>query len=488
MAMFSDLFSKGVRWVLAGVVAAGLAACGGSGVGSNGTGAAPQGSGAGTVTGFGSVFIDGVAYDDSEAVVLVEESDGSTTSTETKIGQRVEVVYEAGDASRGVARRIRVEAAVIGPVDRVEADVLVVLGQTVHINADPAQGPVTVFDTATGSAVGGDLTDLAAGDPVEVHALRRVVGSAVELWATRVERLDLLARLRVSGVITATSAEGFNLGSLSVRTGSASLLPGNTLPAKDQWVVVYAQPADLAGSVLTARRVRIGERATVPVLEDEAHLGGFVAALADDGSRFEVDGGVVKVLATTRVEPEGAVLAAGRYVRVEGSYDVEGVLVAREIHVQTADDVSELHGTVVQINDSLTTFRVRDTWVDVLDTTVIDWGNCSAGVLADDLYVAVRGPLRRGVLQASSIVCEKEVAASGKVIERHGSVSALDPVARQLTLLHHDDLLIVRWSDSTYFRAPLTAASLQLNDALEVEGRMDGAVLVATKIKPRSGR
>ncbi len=469
--------------LLAVGMAFGLAACGGSGVGSNGTGAAPQGSGTGTVTGFGSVYIDGVAYEDSDAAVEVEEADGTTTAAETKMGQRVEVVYEPS-SSRANARRIRVEASLIGSVDSVGTTSLVVLGQTVRVNSDASAGPVTVFDTAADPALGGDLSDLAAGDPVEVHAVRKTVGTSVELWATRVERLDALLRLRASGVITATSATGFSLGSLTVNTGAAKVLPAGTVPAVEQWVVVYATKDDLAGNVLAAQRVRVGERATVPVSEDEAHLGGYVAKLDSGSGQFKIEDIVVKVQTSTRFEPSGATLADGQYVRVEGSYDSDGNLLASEIHVRTADDATELHGSVVQINDTLDTFRVRDTWVDVTASTVVSSG-CT---LADDLYVEVRGVMSRGVLQAASIVCEKESAPTGKVIERHGTVSALSAASKQLTLLHHSDSLTVRWTGTTYFRAPLTADTLALDQSIEVEGRMEGSVLVATKIKPRSSR
>lgn len=484
------------RAVLAALLAVGMAfglvACGGSGVGSNGTGAAPQGSGTGTVTGFGSVYIDGVAYEDSDATVEVEEADGTTTAAETKMGQRVEVVYEPS-SSRANARRIRVEASLIGSVDSVGTTSLVVLGQTVRVNSDASAGPVTVFDTAADPALGGDLSDLAAGDPVEVHAVRKTVGTSVELWATRVERLDALLRLRASGVITATSATGFSLGSLTVNTGAAKVLPAGTVPAVEQWVVVYATKDDLAGNVLAARRVRVGERATVPVSDDEAHLGGYVASLASGGSQFKIEDIVVKVQTSTRFEPSGATLAEGQYVRVEGSYDSDGHLLASEIHLQT-DDSSVVIGTVVDLNSDRDTFRVRDTWVNVHDPAGIDLSAC-AGVtaLADELYVEVHGEMRRGVLEATSIVCKAKADAepTGKVIERHGTVSALDSVSKLLTLQHHSDDLKVRWTGTTYFRAPLTEGSLSTlpaNQTVEVEGRMDGSVLVATKIKLRSSR
>lgn len=477
--------------LLAWTMALSLAACGGSGVGSNGTGAAPQGSGTGTVTGFGSVYIDGVAYEDSEAIVEVEAPDGYAPS-ETKMGQRVEVIYEPGSSSRANARRIRVEASLIGKVDSVGTTSLVVLGQTVRVNSDATQGPVTVFATAEDPSRGGDLTDVVAGHDVEVHAVRKTVGTSVELWATRVERLETPPeQLRAAGVITAAyssgSSSGFSLGSLRVETrAETQVLPSGSTPTIDQWVVVYATQDDLSGNVLIARKLRIGERATVAVSDDEAHLGGYVANLVS-GSQFQIESMVVKLQGSTRFEPSGESLAEGKYVRVEGSYDSDGNLLASQIHIRTADDETELHGSIVQINDSLDTFRVRDTWVDVPGDEVIDWGECTTRALADDLYVEVRGVMRRGVLQASSIVCEKDAAPSGKVIERHGTISELKPDSKQLTLLHRSESLTVRWTDTTYFRS-LDPKEMVLDQAIEVEGRMDGAVLVATKIKRRSSK
>ena len=61
-----------LRWLASALAASLLIACGGGidlagGVGSGGSGLAE-----GTITGFGSVIVDGTRYDDSAAQVLVE--------------------------------------------------------------------------------------------------------------------------------------------------------------------------------------------------------------------------------------------------------------------------------------------------------------------------------------------------------------------------------------------------------------------------------
>ncbi|HMZ01650.1 MAG TPA: DUF5666 domain-containing protein, partial [Burkholderiaceae bacterium] len=270
------------RWavrLVAGALALTLVACGGSGVGSNGTGETKQGSGVGTVTGFGSVIIDGVAYEDSDAEVLVEGSDGSTSLTETKLGQRVEVTYEPTGTGRDLAKVIRVDASLIGPVGAVDASAgsLTVLGQTVQVNADAALGPVTVFDKPSFDAtVGMQLGDVKVDDWVEVHAIRKTVGGLVQLQATRVEVLAPTPKptqLRVTGTLAGLNANGFRLGGLSVRLGSATVLqPAGSALADGQWVLVFADAASFVPATmqLDAARIRVGERSSPAVVADDA--------------------------------------------------------------------------------------------------------------------------------------------------------------------------------------------------------------------------
>ena len=63
-----------------------LAGCGG-GVGSGGTGMA-SGLTEGTVNGFGSVFVDGDRFDDSEVATYRETAPGVATQTSARLGER----------------------------------------------------------------------------------------------------------------------------------------------------------------------------------------------------------------------------------------------------------------------------------------------------------------------------------------------------------------------------------------------------------------
>ena len=153
-------------------------------------------SSSGTVTGFGSVFVDGVELEDAKAVTRVENADGSYSLTTARLGQRVRVAHDAG----GTASTVTVDAAVIGTVasGSVNASALsfTVAGQSVKANTDSGTGPVTVY--------GGGYTafaDIAAGDLVEVHG-SAVYDSTAKVYvvqATRIEKQSAISAVRASG-------------------------------------------------------------------------------------------------------------------------------------------------------------------------------------------------------------------------------------------------------------------------------------------------
>ncbi|MFZ4761036.1 MAG: DUF5666 domain-containing protein, partial [Burkholderiaceae bacterium] len=180
-----------IRWLLAAGTAVTLAACGGGGdTGSTTPSTTPSttapasasSTGAliatGTITGFGSVIVDGVKYDDSAATVKVEDdasSPRSVTLSELKLGMQVEV--KADDS--GKAGTVTISSEVYGRITALRADGFVVAGQTVKVSTDTATP--TVFEGVSG------LSGLALNDFVEVHGKRDADGAIV---ASRIERKD----------------------------------------------------------------------------------------------------------------------------------------------------------------------------------------------------------------------------------------------------------------------------------------------------------
>jgi hypothetical protein len=379
------------NWMRAVACVAGLAAmlsCGGGGsVGSGGTGA-PLSSAEGTVTGFGSIFIDGVRFDDANVTAVTEDQPGHDAAAQAALGDRVQATFD--DA--GVLTALRIEPSLKGTVSSVDSGGMTVLGQTVRVNADPAQGPVTQFG---GGYVG--LASVKANDIVEVHGVLVAQGAATVIQATRVERQDTPpAFLKVTGIVADLSAGSFRLGTLTVTTASAKFVPGNATPANGQAVLVMAPPGALQGATLAASQVRIKSPQQAG---KRVQTSGTVASLDTTARTF--------VVGTQKVDYAGlpvTALANGDYVRVRGTLAADGTLVASDIDVRdgSQETQAEVHGNIARFDPVARTFSVRGVDVDASGVTPQD---CPSG-LANGVSVAVQGNLSATTLIATSVRCE----------------------------------------------------------------------------------
>jgi hypothetical protein len=446
-------------------------ACGGAGeLGSGGTGTGSSAA-LGTVTGLGSVFVDGVRFDDSNAAVQIDNLLGGQDSSEAKLGQRVELAFTV-DGVNSVAQTVRIEPEVVGTVSALVPGGFAVLGQAVLINTDAAVAPVTQFDGGYAS-----LADVRANDLVEVHGVARSNAGATVIQATRIEKRAALAYLRVVGVVAGLSGSGaaqqFTLGGLTVETSGAVIIPAARTLAVGQSVVVLARTSDLTSGAsprLAASLVRIRERSNGPV---QAYVGGAVLNLG--ATSFSLGGVTVNFGVATDIS--GGTLANGAYVQVRGDFAGDGSLSASRIKVRDGLFDAELKGTMTHYDAAAATFMVRDVRVNASAATLD--ASCSNG-LAEGLYVEVKGRLSLQGVVAQTIKCSAD--PQGAVIERRGvgSNAALD---RTFTLTPTAGAPInVRWTVLTFFRdvAPTT-----LNGAaLRVEGVLAGnGTLVATKIR-----
>ncbi|MFT3954413.1 MAG: DUF5666 domain-containing protein [Piscinibacter sp.] len=461
------------RWLAfaAAVLALLVAGCGG-GVGSGGTGISP-GLAEGTVNGFGSVIVDGERFDDSQVAVFEEDGPGNQTRTEALLGERVEFELDAA----GLLTRLRVDAALVGPVDRVDAAAgFTVLGQAVTINTDATQGPVTQF--------GGGYTGLAsmlAADAVEVHGfiVHGAAGAAIQ--ATRVERRTALpAFLKLSGVASAVDPTGFRLGALRVLTGTATVLPAGASLADGQAVAVLAPLASLVGSAgaptqVDAAQVRIRVAGSTG---EEVRLSGVISALDAAAARFDLGTTHVEA-AGAQVLPAGTALADGLYVQVRGTVRADGSVNAVSVRVRDgrSEAEAELKGNVEGLDLATLHFSVRGVAVDASRAEI---ESCPNGALADGQFVEVEGALGATGVIAKSVHCEDE--PDGATVERKGTAGSVDAAASRFTLsTGSGEVLAVRWTELTYFKN-VTPATLA-GQRVEVEGRLVDGVLVAQKVK-----
>ena len=356
--------------------AAVVAACGGGGSSDPLPVATKSAFSAGAITGFGSVIVNGVRFDDSAASVT--DDDGTAhRNDELRLGMVAEIdsssITTDDTGSHGTARAIRFGPEIIGPVSAVAVDgtSLVVLGETVQITA------TTLFDDRL---VGGLAGIVAGTSVVEVHGLLDVTTGAYT--ATRIEPKPNAPFFKLRGVVSNlnTAAQTFKIGSGADTISYAGITAA--LPAdmgNGLMVRVKLQTAKVNGQWV-ATNIKSGVRKLDD--HDEAEVEGRITATTFSvDKKFSVNG--VPVDATNATFPKGtAGIVLGARVEVKGSA-VNGVVMATRVKVEDEHERDnegfELHGLVSAFNGTAKTFVLRGVTVSFADPAVV----FRKGVLAD---------------------------------------------------------------------------------------------------------
>ena len=307
------------------VAVVGLAACGGGGSSSDSTPQAAAQSvpviSSGAVTGFGSVFVNGVRFETSSATFTINGKPG--TQADLRVGHVVTVHGHRDGAGHSTADRIDFDDLVKGPIDSVDAaaGTLVVMGQTVLTDAD------TSFDD---NISGASLAGLNPGDIVEVSGMRRADG---DIQATRIEAKPAGTVFEVTGIASAvdTAAHKLNVNALVVDYSAATVrdFPSGQ-PANGDLVEAKGSSVNAAGELVASsiERKRDADDAGAGMqVEIEGLITRFVSA-----TDFDVAGKPVTTNSSTRFENGSAAdLALNAKVEAEGQIDANGVLVATKV-------------------------------------------------------------------------------------------------------------------------------------------------------------
>lgn len=437
----------------------------------------------GTVTGFGSVVVDGAEVEDAYARVTHENADGSVTNDVLQMGQRVRVSND----SAGRANQVLIDATLIGVVSVVNTSSLTVAGQVVLVNTDIAQGPVTVF--------GGGYTSLASvtvNDLVQVHGtpVYDAATSKYQIKATRIQKDSGTSRVQVNGKIAAytTSATGatFTLNGLTITTTTAgtSVRPNGATLGNDVQVTVYGN--SLSGSTLTATYIRVNRDQSSGNTTALAQLSGVVSNVNAAATRFELQGSMVNVGAATVVRPSGQVIANNAYVRVRGTVASDGSITATEIVVRTSDTTADLAKVLLigVISDyvSDTSFMVRGVAVDASSAGLVK-SNCPASFSAYSGVVRVWATQQSGtsVVLASRMECQPAIGTQ-VIRSLEGTVASVDTTAKTFSLtLSASNSRTVQWNDNTTFLGVSANAALASKE-VHVDGYIDNLNVFVARV------
>ena len=383
-----------------------VACGGGSGDNMNASGRAIT---QGTITGFGSVIVNGVRFDDSAAQVVDDDGQAHDNS-DLKLGMNVEV--ESSDIDRGSnsakASHVRFGAAIVGPVSAVSMPntpkTLTVLDQTVDIS------DTTVFDDSLPNG----FASVSVGDIIEVHALLDIATG--HYLAKRIEPDPGATVFKLRGIVAGldTTAKTFMIGAAVIDfSGIAPTdLPSNL--ANGLGVRVRLQTAK--GGPWVAISIQAERRDMED--HDEAEVHGTITDFTSTTS-FSVNG--LPVDASKAAFPDGtAGIVLGASVEVQGAI-ANGVLVAtrvelEDMHRNDGANQPELHGAISGLDTQAKTFLVRGVKVHYVSGTTVFKDGTEAN-LANGVAVEVKGALSSdGTTVEASLIDFESMGSMGSMM------------------------------------------------------------------------
>lgn len=415
-------------------------ACGGGGGGggvAGGGGTEPGidrlGVTGGVVSGFGSIFVNGVEFETDSAEFEVDDDPSGSSQDDLNVGDTVVITFDP-DVPGNVAQTVFSDDAVEGPVDSVDTVTgqLVVAGQTVFADA------ATSFDDSLPNP---SLDGLSVGDFIEVNGL---FDSNGVIRATRIEAGD--GEVEVHGFISALDTDNrtFSINDLVVNYDGATEIddnfPGGTMFANGDFAEVKgANPgpnAPLLATKIEADGIGLAGDDGIrfdDFDEIEVEVEGFITRFAS-ASDFDVSGFPVTLTSRTEFEGGGrADLGLNVKVEVEGDLNNDNVLVADKVDIRRANDL-RVTALVDEINAGASNLVVLGITVElealtrIEDKSDADVEPFSLGDVNVNDYVEVRGgadPAGGNTIIASLLEREDPPDVLGEDTELRGFVESV---------------------------------------------------------------
>ena len=433
----------------------------------------------GPITGFGSVISNGVVFGTDAATVMVDGEPG--TMGDLRVGMIVSILGEIhGSTGTTQASEIRFGVDVEGPISSLNPtnNSFVVLGTTVFVDE------LTVIDEAT-------FDTLAAGNVVRVSGQFR---SEERIQATHVQRVANEYRagmhMHVKGEIENLDAgnQQFSLGDQICDYSAATLELGGDDIANGMYVEVTSTTPMGDGDMILDRvqaKDRDRDRDQLCSSDCEFELEGYITTFAST-TEFDVDGQPVTTTATTAyVNGNVNTLALDVRVKVDGTLDADGVLVADRI-VFCLPSLIEIEASLEAFDAGAGTLTLLGRTVTANEFTLFR-DHSGVGMMTfgfDELAVGDWLEIR-AYMDGSTIVATR--------IERDeadDSVTVKAPVeeinAPSITLLGitatADQDTIFQNAAHELIDADAFFALVDIGDLVKTEGTWDGAAILAEEI------
>jgi len=310
-----------------------LSACGGElSVADNGGGITGTGITAGSVTAFGSIYVNGIKFD-VDSATFSRDGVVSTGQSEFSLGEYVVIkgtVDNTGTA--GIADDVSFEDLLEGVVTVASIDdvTIEILGQLVEIDSNTK---LLIDSDNLPAAIFAKLSDLVVGNIVEVSGLKDSTGL---IKATSIKlKEDSGSENELKGTISGIDlvAKTFVIGNILVDYSAATLDGFNGDPENGQFVEVNSSIA-YDGVTLIADEVELEDEHLVIDTGTELEMEGIVTRFV---SKLDFDVNGIPVTTNSETVYENGTeneIGLNTSLEVEGKINSSGILVAEEIEFE----------------------------------------------------------------------------------------------------------------------------------------------------------
>jgi len=357
-----------------------LSACGGAGgglanlaPGTGGTGSPIYAQGA--ISGFGSVIVNGVKFDDTQATVHLDGVAAQSTDLRLGMVAGVQGQRSATDVTLGTAEAIEVWSIALGPVERVMDGHFVMLGMTIQTDTN------TLLEGISSVAA------LTPSQTVSVWGLQ-VDADGTQWRATRV-KLETTSGNRVATGLVKRSDDEATLNGLDLSGELAEDLPTGVM------VRVNGTLKEDGSLRVSGRQVLNSGIETYA--DGVIELEGFVTS-SPANNRFMM-GNITVDASNPALSTVVSQLAIGQEVEVFGSWS-SGVLLASRIALEGDQSKGiEIEATIDQFT-SVADFVLRGQRCDASAAT-FEGGR--AADLAVGIKIQVKGTIAGNVLKVTEL-------------------------------------------------------------------------------------
>lgn len=402
--------------------------CGGSGSGGGGALTGPSSGSSntisyGAITGFGSIFVNGVEFFLSPNVQVFLD-DALLSEADLRKGMLVKVDGSVNNGSpTGSAITVIFNDLVEGPITQINLNdnSLTILGKTVFVDANTIIKDYVSdrFDDADDNINPPlKLSDLKINDYVEVSGM---ITSNGQILASRIERKPIVyipgvTIVEVKGVMTNHNSVNmsFNLGPILVDYSTASQVEGNI--ANNVFVEAKGT-LNASGSILTAQKVEEEDGPLNNTGSEKIEIEGVVTSFTSS-TFFSLMG--IPVDATLATFEGGASDDVSLNVRLEvEGFLSNGVLIADEIKFKSNQVKIDAHIQGAPQSNSL---QILGLTINFNGLTEI-----KNGPLSNNDPVEIRGFVTQGVLNAVKINKVNEIKPDDIILQGPVDENSITP-------------------------------------------------------------